>query len=92
MINELKVFTQMELDKGGVAYELENNGVVRLYKFQEWYWYKHNRYGNTPVYQVFRAKDGKRLFATTDYPAAISAYESLTKLITEVKDHERDFV
>lgn len=58
-INELEVFAQMELDKGGVAYELENNGIVRLYKFQEWYWYKHNRYGNTPVYQVFRAKDGK---------------------------------
>lgn len=87
-INELEVFAQMELDKGGVAYELENNGIVRLYKFQEWYWYKHNRYGNTPVYQVFRAKDGKRLFATTDFQSAYAAYESLTKLMKEAENNE----
>lgn len=87
-INELEVFAQMELDKGEVAYELENNGIVRLYKFQEWYWYKHNRYGNTPVYQVFRAKDGKRLFATTDFESAYTAYESLTKLIKEAENDE----
>lgn len=35
-INELEVFAQIELDKGGSVYELENNGIVRLYKFQEW--------------------------------------------------------
>lgn len=87
-INELEVFAQIELDKGGSVYELENNGIVRLYKFQEWYWYNYNRYGNTPVYQVFRASDGKRLFSTTDFESAYTAYELLTKLIKEAESDE----
>ena len=82
-INELEIFSQIELNNGGTVYPLEDNGIVKLVQFQDWYWYKNNRYGRNPVYQVFRAKDGKRLFVTTDFQSAYAAYESLTKLIKE---------
>lgn len=85
-INELETFSQITLDNGGTVYPLEDNGIVKLVRFQDWYWYKNNRYGRNPVYQLFRAKDGERLFVTTDYPTAYAVYESLTKLIMEAEN------
>lgn len=85
-INELETFSRITLDNGGTVYPLEDNGIVKLVQFQDWYWYKNNRYGRNPVYQLFSTKNGKRLFVTTDYPTAYAAYESLTKLIMEAEN------
>lgn len=87
-INELEVFSQITLNNGGIVYPLEDNGVVKLVQFKDWYWYEGSRYGRNPVYQLFSAKDGKRLYVTTDYPTAYAAYESLTKLIKEGENDE----
>ena len=68
-MTDLEIFARHTIEQGGKWYELEPG----LYKSQNWHEVKNSYYGDTPVYQVFDSS-GKRLFATTNYQAALSKW------------------
>lgn len=69
-INELETYAKQTIENNGNWFELENDGEYCLCKSQSWFCVKHNYYGDTVVYQVFRLSNGKRLYATQDYQTA----------------------
>lgn len=66
-----EIMTQFELWIKGceanktILYCLEGSGDTALYKTQNEYWYKNNRFYTKPVYHVW--KNGKRICCSTNF-------------------------
>lgn len=77
ILNELQEFSKQTIEQGGAVHVLERGSKYGLYKFQTQYEYNHQMFGNSPVYQIFRYKDGKRVASSTNYLEMYATWRKL---------------
>ena len=76
-MNELETYSKITVENGGRFILLDNNNDYGLYKVQTWKLVYNSYFGDTPVYQIYRYDDGKRIYTTISLDLAYKFYNDL---------------
>lgn len=78
-MTELEAFAKFTIEHGGEWWSLKESDSYTLCESKEKYIVKNQVYYNSPVFQIFDKKTGKRLFASTNYQHAYGKFQRLCK-------------